>query len=301
MTVTTIISKEFTNDVKKGLYPHIARNFPNLNWTGMDKKLNTDSLKKQIKDKKIILPKKQRLIGSGAFGSAYGVDVKTSKGTNKEMYVVKVMMVSNNKSVKNKAKIESKLAKGKSSSSWRAKSWIYGNVVFNNNAYIIILMDHVMRGYSQGNKLRTLHSYLDTYGVTPSLVYNVFITLKAMYSNPFVHGDLHGDNILVIHNKSNSNVNRVRIIDFDSIMHDPRFTYKYNMKLENRILNSHKRLFNRKLKKGLLEQNGYWPLTSTVPVFLNKKTSVYVRRDYQLLKYLSKKLYNQVIKFNKIK
>ena len=76
-------------------------------------------------------------------------------------------------------------------------------------------MDHVLRKCPV-YEFSTLRAYVDKYGVTKSLKDAIVYTFSYFYSTPKVHGDLHSENILVMHD--GKTVVKAKIIDLFTVL-----------------------------------------------------------------------------------
>lgn len=242
--MSTQTKNDFYNNLKKNFHKFTFKN------PFTSKKLGVIRF---IKSKNIYLPKKEKIIGKGVYGTTYELKECSSYSscTNKS-YIAKVIELRDGITMKH---IKDEVSKSKMNllQYWGVISHCYSFVKYKNKKYGIIIMDHVLRKYPL-YEFSTLNQYKKKYGITKSLKESLAYTFSYFYSTPKVHGDLHSNNILVIHNKKN--VLKVKIIDYFTTTYSKNNNTtqisKSSKSIYKRMQNSHKILINDKLKNGTL-------------------------------------------------
>ena len=235
-------------------YSHLVKQFHTLKWETPYQHIGKLSLHDMIRTKSLSLPAKPNTIGSGVYGSAFELKECCGKNCTNKSYVIKVVKLGNGI---NRMHVidEAHRSKLDKAAMWGAVCHLYTFFKHDGEEYGVMLIDHVLRKYPI-YQLSTLTSFVKTHGVTVSLKDEIERLFKMFYETPKVHGDLHGNNMLVIHDQGR--VISVKIIDF--------FTMKTQRKGNtavkfvkgesalNRMIASNKLVLQNRVKRGNVQE-----------------------------------------------
>ncbi len=204
--------------------------------------------KNQLKNAKKIFNTQRKMgnkISSGSYGKVFEM------GTDKR-YVIKQMPV---KKEEERAIFLNEILIGMIPGIERVGPKIYTFKIDGNNGYYI--MDHVLRGETN-LEMSTLKQYIEKFH--PSEMAPVFKKLKTTIRNFWIvtkgyHGDLHADNIAVVH-EPDGTVVRVMILDYGAHKRT-KVRLTSNMTF-NQLAQAISQNFNRSVSKQTRKVT-YWP------------------------------------------
>ena len=230
-------------------YPHLVKIFHTLKWKTPFTRRKLDVVR-SIEKKVITIPKKKRILGQGVFGTVYRLEECNTKGdcTDKH-HSIKVIELKKGLTIHHVKKEMEKFLADKMIF-WGVNGHAYTTFTYNDRKFGIIMMNNVVRG-SELYESSTVDEYIKKYGVTKDLLRSLEYTISYFYQTAKVHGDLHGDNIMVIHD--GRFVRRTRIIDYMTLMVNDQKTFRDGKSIINRIKESEKIIFGKKIKDGVIK------------------------------------------------
>lgn len=291
-------------------YYTLQKQFSKLEWSNpfTKRKLGIVTM---IENKNISLPTRPKLIGKGSYGKTYELkECSRIKCTNKT-YILKVIKL---KDGLQKSHIKSEVHKAWLDliSFWGVNSHCYSFFKYKSDNYGLIIMDHVLRKYPV-YEFSTMRQYINKYGNTQSLKDSLVYTLSYFYRTAKVHGDLHSDNILVLHDKKT--VFKTKIIDYFTVMNNNSKKFNETNSIYNRMKKSEKILIHNQLKTGSLKvyKNGLKAINSApnlsnvnIPKYIKltksmKDTPAIFRSNINILSYNQPQLMNYIKSIKKTK
>lgn len=245
-------------------YNHLVKVFHTLKWESPYQYLSKLSLHDMIRTKSLTLPAKPHRVGSGVYGSAFELKECCGKKCTHKSYIVKVIRLGDDLKRKH---VVSEVQKSKldKAAMWGAVCHLYTFFKHDGNEYGVMLIDHVQRKYPI-YELSTLRSFVKKHGVTTSLKDEVERLFKMFYETPKVHGDLHGNNIMVIHDRGR--VISIKIIDFFTMMTqragNKAIRFDKGESALHRMVTSNRLVLQSRVQRGNVKEYGDQPNTPKV-------------------------------------